>query len=220
MRLRRSRLTAQQTERLLEHFVAGTPARTSSELVGVNRNTATYFYHRLREVIARHLESTSPLAKTASWPNSESARGDTRKSSAGSSATGKVAVLVLLERGGKVYTVLVPDTGRDALSPVLQAGFKPASTVHADTLGTCDLLDFLGRRDRRFRRGERVTHRLVRIGGVENFCSQARRNLLKYNGIPAHHFHLFLKECEWRFNYGSPRRLLETLVRWLAEQAH
>ena len=59
---------------------------------------------------------------------------------------------------------------------------------------------------------------LAQIGGVENFWSQARRNLRKYNGIPPHHFHLFLKECEWRFNYGSPRQLSETLVRWLAEQ--
>jgi transposase len=24
--------------------------------------------------------------------------------------------------------------------------------------------------------------------------------LRKYNGIPKHHFPLFLKECEWRFN--------------------
>ncbi len=67
MKLRRSRLSNEQTQRLLEHFVAGTPARTSAELVGVNRNTASYFYHRLREVIAHHLESVSPLGVNTSW---------------------------------------------------------------------------------------------------------------------------------------------------------
>ncbi|MGP9492110.1 IS1595 family transposase, partial [Psychrobacter sp. AOP7-B1-24] len=27
-------------------------------------------------------------------------------------------------------------------------------------------------------------------------------------------FHLFLKECEFRFNYGSPSNQLKTLRKW------
>ena len=53
------------------------------------------------------------------------------------------------------------------------------------------------------------------INGIENFWNQAKRHLRKYNGIPRHNFHLFLKECEWRFNYGSPDKLLKTLRTWL-----
>ena len=34
---RRSRLPVGTQKRLLEHFVAGTPARSAAELVGVNR---------------------------------------------------------------------------------------------------------------------------------------------------------------------------------------
>ena len=44
MRLKHSKLTAIQTERLCEHFVAGTPARTAAQLVGVNKNTAALFF--------------------------------------------------------------------------------------------------------------------------------------------------------------------------------
>jgi hypothetical protein len=47
MRLKHSKLTIIQTNRLCEHFVAGTPARTAAELIGVNKNTAVLFYHRL-----------------------------------------------------------------------------------------------------------------------------------------------------------------------------
>ncbi|MEM7788492.1 MAG: IS1595 family transposase, partial [Bacteroidota bacterium] len=36
----------------------------------------------------------------------------------------------------------------------------------------------------------------------------------KYNGVPKHHFELFLKECEWRFNYGPLSEQLRTLRRW------
>ena len=53
------------------------------------------------------------------------------------------------------------------------------------------------------------------INGIENFWNQAKRHLRKYNGIPRHHFHLFLKECEWRFNYGPPAKLFSTLKSWI-----
>jgi len=29
-----------------------------------------------------------------------------------------------------------------------------------------------------------------------------------------HHFHTFLKECEFRFNYGTPKQQLKTLCIW------
>jgi transposase-like protein len=32
--------------------------------------------------------------------------------------------------------------------------------------------------------------------------------------IPTHHFHLYLKECEWRFNYRPTVNLLKVLMRW------
>src|SRR5882672_1907167 len=61
MKLQRSRLSETQTERLLDSFVAATPARLAAELARVNRNTARVFYHRLRETIARHLVRADPL---------------------------------------------------------------------------------------------------------------------------------------------------------------
>ena len=60
MKLARSRLTRTQIEKLLEHFVAGTPARPAAALAGVNRNTSNAFYRRLRALIARRLALFSP----------------------------------------------------------------------------------------------------------------------------------------------------------------
>ena len=62
MKLPRSRLSHAQTDRLLEHFVAATPARPAAAIAGVNRNSARLFYHRLRELIARRLgQGAAPL---------------------------------------------------------------------------------------------------------------------------------------------------------------
>ena len=54
--MRKSRLSLYKQDRLLEHFVAGTTARTAASLCGVNRKTAAFYFHRLREIIAYELE--------------------------------------------------------------------------------------------------------------------------------------------------------------------
>jgi len=52
------------------------------------------------------------------------------------------------------------------------------------------------------------------INGIENFWNQSKRVLRKYNGIDKKSFPLFLKECEFRFNYGTPKTQLKTLRLW------
>ncbi|OAM26012.1 hypothetical protein A7P93_08660 [Eikenella corrodens] len=62
--------------------------------------------------------------------------------------------------------------------------------------------------DNEFVRGTR------HINGIENFWNQAKRVLRKYNGIDRKSFPLFLKECEFRFNFGTPSRQLKILREW------
>ena len=57
--MRKSRLSKIKQYKLLEHFVSGTTARVASALVGVNKNTAVYYFHRLRELIFAHAELSS-----------------------------------------------------------------------------------------------------------------------------------------------------------------
>ena len=52
------------------------------------------------------------------------------------------------------------------------------------------------------------------INGIENFWNQTKRVLRKYNGINKDSFPLFLKECEFRFNYGTPKQQLKTVRLW------
>ena len=44
-----------------------------------------------------------------------------------------------------------------------------------------------------------------------------QRHMRKFNGISRQHFHLFLKECEWRFNTGTPMDMLVDLKKLLKE---
>jgi len=48
---RKSRLSWSKQLRLMEHFVAGTTARTAAELAGVNPKTAAFYFHSLHQII-------------------------------------------------------------------------------------------------------------------------------------------------------------------------
>jgi transposase len=52
MYVKHCKLLEKEHLRLIEYFVAGTLARTAAELVGVHRNSAIRFFHKLREKIA------------------------------------------------------------------------------------------------------------------------------------------------------------------------
>jgi len=52
------------------------------------------------------------------------------------------------------------------------------------------------------------------IHAIENFWNQAKRVLRRYNGIYKKSFPLLLKECEFRFNYGTPANQLKILKKW------
>ena len=54
----------------------------------------------------------------------------------------------------------------------------------------------------------------LHINGIENFPNPSKRHPRRYNGIHKEHFHLVLKEREWRFNYRPVANLNKTLQQW------
>lgn len=72
-------------------------------LVGVHVNTATYYYQRLRALIAQKLAAEAD--EFLKGEVDESYFGGVRKGKCGRGAAGKVPVFELLKRHGKVFTV-------------------------------------------------------------------------------------------------------------------
>ena len=196
--MRKSRLSKAKQHRLIEHFIAGTTARTASVLVGVNKSTASYYFHRLRQVIFKAVEDETPFFGEIEVD--ESYFGGKRKGKRGRGAAGKVPVFGLLKRGGKVYTKIIPDAKADTLMPIIQDRIMPDSVVYTDCLSSYNVLDISCFKHFRINHSELFADRKNHINGIENFWNQAKRHLRKFNGVPKGHFHLYLKECEWRFN--------------------
>ena len=92
---------------------------------------------------------------------------------------------------------------------------KPDSIVYTDCYRSYDVLDvsdkaILALLKLRFRinHSTHFAEQQNHINGIENFWSQAKRHLRKFNGIPKEHFELYLKECEWRFNNSEIKVLV------------
>ncbi|MBD2782989.1 transposase, partial [Xenorhabdus szentirmaii] len=81
-------------------FIAGSTVRIAAELVGVHRNTGAYYFHRLRILIAEHVDKYSWFEGEIEID--ESYFGGRRKGQRGRGAADKVPVFGLLKRGGKV----------------------------------------------------------------------------------------------------------------------
>ena len=214
MKITRCKLSKKFQVKLLEFFIAQVTARTAADLLQIQPNTAALFYHKIRLVIDYHLSKEADELFDGEIKLDESYFGGIRKGKRGRGAGGKTAVFGILKRQGKVYTVVVDDTKANTLMPVIKRKIKPDSVVYTDSYRSYNALDVSDFKHFRINHSTEFAQGLNHLNGIENLCNQSTRVLRKYNGIDKKYFHLFLKECEFRFNYGSPSKQLKTLRKW------
>jgi len=211
--MRKSRLSRDKQNRLMEHFVAGATARTAGALVGANNKTAAYYFHRLREIIYQATEDEMPFFGEIEVD--ESYFGGKRKGKRGRGASGKVPVFGLLKRGGKVYAKVIPNAKGKTLKAIMDNKIVPDSIVYSDTFSAYNVLDVSDFKHYRINHSKLFVDKRNHINGIENFWNQAKRHMRKFNGVPKENFPLFLKECEWRFNNPDPQSQLKQLRQWV-----
>jgi transposase len=214
--MRKSRLKKHIQDRLIEHFVAGTTARCAAELIGVNRKTAGYYYHRLRQIIAYHRDQESQDVFGGEIEVDKSYFGGARKGKRGRGAGGN-PVFGLLKRGGRVYTKIIPDASCATLIPLIQRKVIADSIVYSDSWRGYNVLDVSEFKHYRINHSQLFADKQNHIDGIENFWNQAKRHMRKFNDVPKDNFELFLKECEWRFNTPGSQAQLKQIKQWIKQ---
>ena len=145
----------------------------------------------------------------------ESYFGGKRKGKRGRGAAGKIPVFGILKRKNKVFTKMSPNAQSKTLMPIMKSKIKPDSIVYTDSLASYNVLDVSEFKHERVNHDKTFVKNGKHINGIENFWNQAKRQMRKFNGIPKEYFHLFLKECEWRFNNPKPTDQLIQLRQWV-----
>ena len=215
VQITRCKLSKKTQNELLQFFVAEVTARTAADLVGISYHSARLYYQKIRQVIAYHLEQESEEYFAGEIELDESYFGGVRKGKRGRGAAGKVIVFGLLKRAGKVYAKVVEDTRTSTLMPIIERKITLDSIVYTDCYRSYNALDVSGFHHYRINHSTHFADgKHNHINGIENFWNQAKRVLRKYNGIPKESFPLFIKECEFRFNYGTPKQQLKQLKAW------
>lgn len=211
---RRSRLARSIQLDLIKYFVAGSTARSAAALTGVNRHTATLYFHKLREIIVENLAAEAPELLGGEVEVDQSYFGGVRKGKRGRGAAGKVPVFGLLKRGGRVHALVIPNARTETLFPIIREKIKPDSIVYTDSFRSYDVLDVSEFHHERVNHAKTFVEHGRHINGIENFWNQTKRHLRRFNGVPGQHFNLYLKECEWRFNHRPTENLLKVLTKW------
>jgi transposase-like protein len=137
--------------------------------------------------------------------------GGRRKGQRGRGAAGKVHVFGLLERGGRVCNMVVPDCTKETLMAKIRAHSVKGSVYYTDEFGGYNDLKSHGKH-------LSVNHQVAfkngssHINGIEGFWSFAKGWHRQTHGVDPDNFPLCLREHEFRFNHRN-EDLLDLLYR-------
>ena len=203
---------------IVKHFSLDLDAQTIAILTGLNRNTINRHFNLIRRRIAEFCELQSPF--NGEVEVDESYFGGKRiKGKRGRGAGNKTPVFGILQRGGKVYTEIVPNCAKRTLQAIIRGRVKPDTVIHSDYWrGYNGLVDIGYKKHYRVHHGSNeFANRKSHINGIESFWSFAKRRLMKFHGISESTFYLHLKECEFRFNYRK-QNIYDNLLKMIREK--
>ena len=197
MKLKRSKLPNDLTQKMLEHFVAGTPARTVAEILQINKNTALLFYQKIRILIAKKLEEENNIIfKKINFKPENLLLDSTLLKKMLENISNKkkiqqIPLFIVILREKKIYIFyplfkISPDLSNVQNFVLPDAIFCQkieANTINAKDIHLCRILsDPILKDDQR-----------SAIDSIENFWKSTKFHWLKFNGIPLTSFYLFFE---------------------------
>ena len=129
--INRSRISEAKSRELVKCFSLDLDAKRIASLVGLNRNTINRYLRLLRERIAEYCEREFPLQGEIEVD--ESYFGPKLvKGKRGRGTDKKTPIFGILERGGKVFTEIIPDCAKRTLQRIIRGTVELESIIHSD----------------------------------------------------------------------------------------
>lgn len=185
---------------ILKCFCKDYTATVTARETNVSRITVNTLYQRFRKrvIILSGGESLleGEIEIDESYFGAKRIRGKR-----GRGAKGKIPVVGLLKRNGKVYTEIIENCSKKELMPIIQGKVLSSSTIYTDGWKSYDGLVVNGYKHYRIHHHENEFARgKNHVNGIESFWSFTKRRMNKFNGIRKDKFILHLKESEFRWN--------------------
>jgi transposase len=198
-----SKLSEAKFRELVKYFSADLTASQIAKISGLNINTVDRYLRLIRERILVYCETKRDLFGVVeadeSWFGARRVKGKR-----GRGAAGKTVVFGLYERGGMVYTEVVPDCSKSTLQAIIRGRVEPESVINSDGWrGYNGLVDIGYGHFRVDHSKDEFANGPNHINGIEGFWGIAKVRLTKFRGMHANTFLLHLKETEFRYNHRN-----------------
>jgi len=183
---------------ILYYFYLEISARKTAKELNLDYKTVHSRFIEFRKHIAVYCNVQTEKLK-GKLELDESYFGGKRKGKRGRGANNKAIVFGILERKGKVHTVVVENVKKDTLMESIKKKTKKGSVFYTDTWKSYNSLHQFGKHNKinhtkEFAKGHN------HINGIEGFWSYAKERFHKYHGINKNNYTLYLKEMEFRYN--------------------
>jgi transposase-like protein len=199
---------------LMSSTRCGISAKQLERELGVTYKTAWRMAHLIRhELMEQDLEPMSgPVEADETYVGGR--RKGTPRGRPGPGSH-KTTVFGVVQRGGRVVAVTVPNVKKATLMPHLTKRVLPAETVYTDELKSYDGLAKAGYQHDRANHSEQVyVSGDVHTNTIEGFWSLTKNGIRGvYHSVSAKHLQGYLNEYAWRYSHRDDgRAMFETLL--------
>ena len=199
---RYSLLRLKKDLQVLYYFYLEVSARKTAKELSLNYQTVQSRFMQFRRKIADYCNQEAKKLN-GEIEIDESYFGGKRKGNRGRGTENKAIVFGILERKGKVHTVIVQDVSAKTLMNEIQNKTLKGSVFYTDGWKSYASLEQYGKHNIIDHDKELVDKNHNHINGIEGFWSFAKERFHKYHGIDKENYPFYVKEMEFRFNHRN-----------------
>jgi len=175
--------------------------RTARELKLCYGSVQSRFMHFRKYITKYCLEEARKL--NGELELDETYFGGRRKGKRGRGANNKAIAFGILERKGKVYTIIIPNVREETLMQAIKEKTKKGSVFYTDGFRSYNSLQLYGKHNIIKHDNDEFAKGDNHINGIESFWAYAKERFHKYHGISKTNYPLYIKEMEFRFNHRN-----------------
>jgi transposase len=190
--MRHSKLDASKQNKLVELFLEGFSARSAAEEAEVNKTTAYQYFHNLRKIISDNLVGDQAFKLEMGRLKNILNKMDQAESI--------LPVFAVKKNTNTISTFLINDIQIENWLFWLSIREKVQAVFYIDSNSSHNVYDISKFKCFCINQQNLSNSFQACDAKIEKFWQFSKNHLSQFNGVPIKNFHLYLQECEWRFN--------------------